>query len=140
MPIGFIDHVNIHCEDLEASRRFYVDVLGLRDGERPPLAHTGAWLYGSDGGDAIIHLRDRNEDVGEGPPRQELPKGDVDRRVTGSFDHVGLNATDITAMRQRLEELGIPFKEAAFPDYELRQLYLRDPDDVKIELNFRGSE
>ena len=39
MPIGFIDHVNIRCEDLDESRRFYVEVIGLtaplRIGELP---------------------------------------------------------------------------------------------------------
>ncbi len=45
MPIGFIGHVNIRCEDLEASRRFYVEVLGLRDGERPPLASSPVYRF-----------------------------------------------------------------------------------------------
>ena len=138
MPIGFIGHVNIRCEDLEASRRFYVEVLGLRDGERPPLASTGAWLYGGD--NPIIDLRDRKEEGSRAPPRRRLPEGDVDLRVTGSFDHVGLNATGLPAMRKRLEKLGIPFRDAVFPDYDLHQVFLRDPDGVKIELNYSASE
>ena len=138
MPIKFIDHVNIRCENLDASRRFYVDVLGLRDGERPPLASSGTWLYGDD--HALVHLVDRKAEGSKGPPRRRLPEGDVDLRVTGSFDHVALNASGLAAMRQRLDALDIPFKETVVPRSGSHQLFLRDPDGVKIELNYPASE
>ncbi len=51
-----------------------------------------------------------------------------------------LNATGLPAMRKRLEKLGIPFRDAVFPDYDLHQVFLRDPDGVKIELNYSASE
>ena len=88
----------------------------------------------------IIHLRDRKEEGSRAPPRRRLPEGDVDLRVTGSFDHVGLNAIGLPAMRKRLEKLGIPFRDAVFPDYDLHQVFLRDPDGVKIKLNYSASE
>ena len=57
MPIGFIDHVNIRCEDLDESRRFYVEVIGLSDGDRTPMSTPGARLYS--GGHPLVHLVDR---------------------------------------------------------------------------------
>ena len=138
MTIDSIDHVNIRCENLDASRRFYVEVLGLRDGERPPMASPGAWLYGAS--QPIIHLVDRKAEGSEGPPQRNLPDGDIDLRVTGSFDHVALVASGLEAMRQHLDALEIPFKEAVVPRSGAHQLFLRDPDGVKIELSYPASD
>ena len=48
MTICGLDHFNVVTSDLEASRRFYVRVLGLREGARPPFDFPGAWLYCAD--------------------------------------------------------------------------------------------
>ena len=39
-----LDHVNIRTGNLAEMRRFYRDVLGLEDGERPSFRFDGAWL------------------------------------------------------------------------------------------------
>ena len=45
MVIDGLDHITLKVADLNASRRFYVDVIGLREGDRPPFDSPGAWLY-----------------------------------------------------------------------------------------------
>ena len=45
MAIEALDHYNLCTADLDRARRFYADVLGLRDGERPPFGRPGAWMY-----------------------------------------------------------------------------------------------
>ena len=37
MALGGLQHYTIEPEDLERSREFYCDVLGLENGDRPPL-------------------------------------------------------------------------------------------------------
>jgi len=120
MALRRLDHVTINCADLERSRAFYARVLEMRDGERPAFPFPGAWHYL--GERPVVHL------VGDAPSGTE----------TGSFDHVAFEADDFAGVRSRLETLAIPFTENSVPGARLRQLFLHDPDGVKIELNFRG--
>jgi catechol 2,3-dioxygenase-like lactoylglutathione lyase family enzyme len=41
MPLGGLQHFTIEPQDLERSKEFYVDVLGLEIGDRPPLDFPG---------------------------------------------------------------------------------------------------
>src|SRR5690349_20699362 len=54
MPLGGLQHFTIEPQDLEKTKEFYVDVLGLENGNRPPLDFPGYWLYS--GGQATVHL------------------------------------------------------------------------------------
>ena len=45
MPLGVLQHFTIEPSDLERTKNFYCDVLGLEDGDRPPLGFPGYWLY-----------------------------------------------------------------------------------------------
>ena len=46
-PIALgLDHINIATPRLAESRDFYVEVLGLQEGPRPPFEFDGYWLYG----------------------------------------------------------------------------------------------
>ena len=39
-----LHQVNILAEDLDATVAFYVEAIGLANGERPPFPFPGAWL------------------------------------------------------------------------------------------------
>src|SRR5262249_13042171 len=54
LAIDTLQHVNIRCIDAAASRDFYVQVIGLKEGYRPPFNFPGHWLYL--GEVAVIHL------------------------------------------------------------------------------------
>ena len=45
MPLHGLHHYTLRPVDLEATKDFYVDLLGLEVGHRPPLAFPGYWLY-----------------------------------------------------------------------------------------------
>ncbi|MGH8780951.1 VOC family protein [Paraburkholderia sp.] len=49
-----LDHATVVTPDLERARRFFVDVVGLAEGARPPFGIGGYWLYA--GGRPVIHL------------------------------------------------------------------------------------
>ena len=120
MALQGLDHVTVNCADLAKSRAFYAEVLGFRDGARPAFSFPGAWLYL--GERPVVHL------VGDAPSSPE----------TGSFDHVAFEARDIDAVRANLIARGVAYREGGVPGARVRQIFLRDPDGVKIELNFRG--
>jgi catechol 2,3-dioxygenase-like lactoylglutathione lyase family enzyme len=120
MALKGLDHVTVNCADLDRSRAFYAEALGMTDGERPPFPFPGAWLYL--GGRPVVHLVGGTDAMG----------------ATGSFDHVAFEAEDFDAVRDRLQARGVAFRENHFPAARIRQLFFADPDGVKIELNFRG--
>jgi catechol 2,3-dioxygenase-like lactoylglutathione lyase family enzyme len=122
MPVNALQHINIRARDVERTRDFYVRVLGLRVGERPPFTSTGYWLYL--GADPVIHLVQKTSD--EAPSAMD----------TGAIDHIAFRGVDLNATRQALAREGIGFREAVVPRDNSIQLFVHDPDGVRIELNF----
>jgi catechol 2,3-dioxygenase-like lactoylglutathione lyase family enzyme len=55
MGINVLHHVTVKTDDLEATRDFYRDVLGLEVGFRPDLDFSGYWLYCGDV--PVVHLQ-----------------------------------------------------------------------------------
>ena len=61
------------------------------------------------------------------------------------IEHFLIQTADLAATRdwcvmERLTGLGVPFTRRMVNDQGLYQLFLMDPNDVKIELNFVNSE
>jgi len=119
--VDALQHINLRTADVERSKDFYITVLGLRVGPRPPIASVGYWLYL--GEHPVVHLVLRAPDA---PPPTE----------TGAIDHIAFHGIDFASTRTRLREAGIAFREAVVSRDGTRQLFVRDPDGVKIELNF----
>lgn len=120
MPLDQLQHVNIRCADLERSRDFYVHVLGLVDGDRPPFTSRGHWLYL--GVVPVIHLVART----------------TPEAVTGggAIHHIAFGGTDLDAVRARLTAGGVSYREEVVPRDGAVQLFVLDPDGIQIELNF----
>ena len=121
MSVDALQHINLRSANVDRSRDFYVDVIGLQVGPRPPIASVGYWLYLD--GVPVIHLVQRN---GDAPPTSG----------SGAVDHVAFHGVDFERTRERFATLGIAFREALIPRDGTRQLFVHDPDGVKIELNF----
>jgi catechol 2,3-dioxygenase-like lactoylglutathione lyase family enzyme len=122
MPVEALQHINIRARDVERTRDFYVRILGLRVGDRPPFRSTGYWLYL--GADPVIHLVQKTSDE---------PQSTAD---TGAIDHIAFRGVDLEGTRQALAREGIAFREAVVPRDNSIQLFVHDPDGVRIELNF----
>jgi catechol 2,3-dioxygenase-like lactoylglutathione lyase family enzyme len=125
MPVTVLQHVNIRCADVERSRAFY-RLLGLIDGDRPPFASMGYWMYA--GAEPVVHLV------------QKKPGEATQGPGTGELDHIALGAAGLTAMREDLKNHGIAFREAIVPRDGSVQLFVPDPDGVTLELNFSGPD
>jgi len=118
MQITGIDHAAFHVSDLEASRRFYREALGLSEKPRPDFPFPGAWY--AVGASQEIHLIQRSPK--EGPytvPRER---------------HVALSVTDIAAAEAHLRAMGCDVQPAKPRPDGVIQLYVRDPDGHVIEL------
>ena len=59
---------------------------------------------------------------------------------SGVVDHIGFRCTGLHDMIDHLTKLGVEFKERQVDDQGLYQLFLFDPNGVKVELNFEVSE
>jgi catechol 2,3-dioxygenase-like lactoylglutathione lyase family enzyme len=125
MHVERLDHVNIRTHDLEATRSFYVDVVGLRAGERPPFDFPGLWLY--DDNVAVIHV------TGLGP-------SDARTHESGSVDHIAFRVAGLGAIRERIARLHVKARECIVPRNGDLQIFLTDPNGVKIELTFAAAE
>jgi len=125
MHVLRLDHVNVQTHDLAATRDFYVDVIGLRVGERPPFGFPGLWLY--DDQVPVIHV------TGLGP-------ADAAFAAAGPVDHIAFRAEGLAAMRERLRRLGVRAGECVVPRNGEVQIFLHDPNGLKIELTFTATE
>ena len=56
------------------------------------------------------------------------------------IDHVAFRATGLAEMLAHLDELGVAYKERQVDNQGLYQLFLFDPNGVKVELNFSAAE
>lgn len=133
MNLEFIDHVTIRSrpQDIETLRDFYTEVLGLHPGPRPDFSFPGYWMYLHDR--AVVHLAGTQDaDAPSAPAGQP--------GATGWFDHLSFRTSGLSAVRSKLEKLGIPFKGVKVPGFDLYQLFFYDPAGVKIELTFDSAE
>lgn len=131
MRVAALDHVNIITADLAGTVRFYAELLELepRDGP-PPLTHENArWMY-DESGRAILHIN-----------TLECPRA-YDREVcagpTGALHHVALRCSGYAEALSRLKRRGIGHQLNDVAAVGLRQIFVLDPNQVLLELNFFG--
>ncbi len=136
MPLSHIEHYLILTEDLEATRDWYVDVLGLAVGPTPPFPFPVYWLYIGDRD--VVHIGQANASAQQrqylGDPTRSDGKG------TGALDHIAFRATDLGETLERLRRHKVEFMERQVDDQGLYQLFLHDPNGIKVELNFAAAE
>ena len=133
MPLTQLEHYLVLTDDLDRTRDFYDHALGLEVGPRPPLGFPGYWLYAGDV--PCIHIAEwvsyRAHSQRAGIPVSERAAG------TGPVDHIAFNAQDCEAVKEKLKANGVEFSENRVPGVRLVQLFLKDPNGVKIEINVR---
>lgn len=143
MPVGKLDHYSIRTLDIEASRRFYTEVMGFTPGFRPPFKFPGLWLYNGaqyPETTGVVHIIgiDPNDPQGL---KDYLGDRDVaSLQGTGTVDHMAFTATGLTDMRARLSTHGIAFRERTVPSLGIHQVFFEDPSGVTLELNYPAAE
>lgn len=123
MSLVWLDHVNIRTARLDPMRRFYIDILGLEEGQRPNFPFDGAWLYLDDR--AAVHL----------VPATKRPAA----RDPG-IEHFAFRALGAADMIRNLQKEGISFDVVPRSKLGVLQINLHDPDGNHIELAYPPHE
>ncbi|MFD1019940.1 VOC family protein [Thalassobacillus hwangdonensis] len=122
MNIEAIHHVSLKTNDLDASRRFYTQVLGLKEMERPAFDFSGAWLQV--GESQQIHLI-------EDPHFTFNESREFDTRG----NHLALRVDSYQGAVQWLKEHGIEMKAKPESRSGFAQIFCCDPAGHTVELN-----
>jgi catechol 2,3-dioxygenase-like lactoylglutathione lyase family enzyme len=126
VSVDRLDHVLVLTDDVETTTAFYCDVLGFERGDRPPLPFPGHWLYLTGG--ACVHVADR--------AAYESHAASMGLARTGTpIDHVAFAAAGYEEIAARLEAAGVEAVTNDVPEASMRQIFLSDPNGVRIELN-----
>jgi hypothetical protein len=67
----------------------------------------------------------------------DISQTDAQQRPdSGVIDHVAFSSHGFEAMKQHLSGKGVPHRVNQVPNSARWQIFLRDPNNVEIELNF----
>ncbi len=132
MRLEAIHHVSITVRDLERSRHFYREILGLTPIERPPFDFPGAWF--AVGAGQQVHLIVHDGATFRGQKGVDTRDGHFAVRVSSYRAAVEFlrgrgyreDAPEMDLLKMRLQ----PHATAGFP-----QIYILDPDRNMIEIN-----
>lgn len=108
-----LDHATIVTADLDAARRFFVDVAGLTEGPRPPFSVDGYWLYAD--GRAVVHLI---RAAAATTATATAPTPATPLRAAPRIDHVAFrldSAAEWQALLARLRSTGVKYQSAQVP-------------------------
>ncbi len=134
MPLTELNHYFVRASNLEATKDFYCKALDLEIMPRPPFPFAGYWLGRE--GRIWVHMGQH------GIPNAELYYRGTPKHAaqdnSGVVDHIAFLATDPEAFRNRFGEMKCDFWARALPDFDLFQIFVRDPDGLTIELNFNN--
>jgi len=122
-----ISHVSLSVRDLEASRRWYSEVLGFEAFDEPP-GHGWTEVIMLHPSGTVLGLQRHDRNAGEA----------FDPVRTGA-DHLAFRVgsrAELDEWQRHLAELGVRHSPVA-DEYYGSVLCLRDPDGIQLELFYR---
>lgn len=137
MKLEYIEHFLVQTVDFETTVRWYTDVLGLTAGYTPNFGFPVQWMY--IGERDVVHITHGGSKITE---NRKTYLGHQSDAVSGSgvIDHIGFRTTGLRDFMKHLEQRGIEFRQRQVNAQGLYQLFLFDPNGVKVELNFALEE
>ena len=138
MPLSHIEHLLVAADDIDATRDWYARVLGLKSGPHPDFGFPVHWMYS--GEVDLVHIGPSARRAGEiqkkylGRTSQDAGAG------TGAIDHIAFRATGLRGMLEHLRREKISFSQRRANGQALFQLFLFDPNGIKVELNYAAAE
>lgn len=131
MSIQNLDHFTLRTAKVEETAAFFRDVIGLEEGWRPAFPFPGKWMYSADR--PLLHiasLNTENEELNSYLGVRSTGNG------SGTLDHIAFRCINLIEHQQRLLNLGLTFSERVVPDLSEHQVFVDDPNGIKIELIF----
>lgn len=127
-PIGVqaLDHVTLVVRNLERSRAFYVDLLGMRLVERPRFDFAGLWFQAGQQQIHLILANEKSSDAGlPEPPSRARP---------GRVFHFAFAVADCAKATERLVAAGVKVRGSGLRPDGCQQTWCHDPDGHVVEL------
>lgn len=135
MQVRYLDHFTLRTARLAETQAFYEQIIGLVPGPRPGFAFPGAWMYAQ--GEPLLHLAAFNPD--DAALTRYLGSRTASEGA-GCIDHICLRCQGLPAFEQRLAEMGIAYERRTVPNLRQHQLFVVDPNGVRIECIFDADE
>ena len=136
MQVQRLDHFTLRTPRLAQTRDFYEQVIGLQPGPRPAFAFPGAWLYAE--GLPLLHLAAAGAHDADALARYLGTRAESDG--AGCVDHVSFRCKGLPLFERRLADMGVACERRTVPSLRQHQLFLVDPNGVRIECIFDSSE
>ena len=127
MKILEVNHLTIKTSDLEATAKFYTEVMGAELFDRPNFPVPCIWL-----GIAGTQIHIMSGDGALDHNGEFVPGG-------AAFDHMAFMASGIEDFRDSFSKHKVDWKEFEIPDANIWQLFVYDPSGVLIELAFEAA-
>ncbi|HKC43250.1 MAG TPA: VOC family protein [Burkholderiales bacterium] len=137
MPLSHIEHFLVQTTDIARTRDWFVRVLGMKEGYHPDFKFPVCWLYIGDRD--VVHITEGGANVSENR-RRYVGQESQATSGTGVIDHIAFRAIGLRETMAHLTRIGVDFKQRQVSDQGLYQLFLFDPNGIKIELNFDNAE
>jgi catechol 2,3-dioxygenase-like lactoylglutathione lyase family enzyme len=138
MPISHIEHFLVAADDIDATRDWYARVLGMKSGPHPDFGFPVHWMY-VDNID-IVHIGPSAKGANEIQKKYLGRTSQKSEEGTGALDHIAFRATGLRQMLTHLKKEKVPFSQRRANGQALFQLFLYDPNGIKIELNYAAQE
>jgi catechol 2,3-dioxygenase-like lactoylglutathione lyase family enzyme len=138
MPISHIEHFLVAADDIDATRDWYARVLGMKSGPHPDFGFPVHWMY-VDNID-IVHIGPSAKAANEIQKQYLGRTSQKSEAGTGALDHIAFRATGLRQMLTHLKKEKVPFSQRRANGQALFQLFLYDPNGIKIELNYAAQE
>ncbi|HTP94355.1 MAG TPA: VOC family protein [Burkholderiales bacterium] len=138
MPLSHIEHYLIAADDMDRTRDWYRDVLGMHEGWHPDFGFPVYWMYLGDAD--VVHIGQNAKQASES---QKIYLGRTSQNSgtgTGAIDHIAFRARGLQQTMADLRRRGIEFSERRANGQALYQLFMYDPNGIKVELNFDAAE
>ena len=103
MPLSYMEHFLLQTEDIEATKDWYVKVLGFRVGPSPDFKFPVYWLYLGDRD--VLHITTGGKNVSENRKKYVGQQSEA-ATGTGVIDHIGFRTTGLLEMIEHLVEPG----------------------------------
>lgn len=123
-----LQHCGLVVSDLEQSKQFYRDFLGMEEIPRSPtFTFDGAWFISNGTEIHMIQEVDTTAQSGFSDP------GKGER--TGLATHFAFEVNNLMEMTEKAEAMGIPIVGGPMGRGDgVHQIYMHDPDQYLIEL------
>jgi catechol 2,3-dioxygenase-like lactoylglutathione lyase family enzyme len=138
MPLSHIEHFLVAADDIDKTGEWYCRVLGMREGPHPDFGFPVKWLYLGDVD--IVHIGPSARKAGDNQKKYLGRTSQDTGSGTGALDHIAFRATGLRQMMAHLKSQKIAFSERRASGQALYQLFLYDPNGIKIELNYDARE